>query len=307
MALDWDRDGRDWPHREASFFAEAAGLRWHVQRVGTGPGLLLLHGTGASTHSWRDLMPRLAPHFDVLAVDLPGHAFTQAARSPAQSTLPGIAQALAALLRTRQWTPRVVVGHSAGAAIAARMALDGPVQPALLVGLNGAWLPFGGAAGAGFSAAARLLAAGPWLPRLFAWAARDPARVRRLIEQTGSRIDEAGLALYGRLVSDPAHATAALQMMARWDLVALQRELPRLQPPLSLIVGDRDLAVPPAQSRRMKDWLPATELVTLPGLGHLAHEERPDWVADAVLATARRHGVVAREDDISIVTSTGHS
>ena len=58
--LDWATDGADWPNREASRFVEAAGLRWHVQVMGAGPVLLLLHGTGASTHSWRDVMPKLA-------------------------------------------------------------------------------------------------------------------------------------------------------------------------------------------------------------------------------------------------------
>ena len=47
---DWARDGADWPHRDASRFIVAAGLRWHVQRIGAGPTLLLLHGTGAATH-----------------------------------------------------------------------------------------------------------------------------------------------------------------------------------------------------------------------------------------------------------------
>ena len=51
-------------------------VREHVQRLGRGPSMLLLHGTGASTHSFRDLLPALAEHFDVLAPDLPGHGFT---------------------------------------------------------------------------------------------------------------------------------------------------------------------------------------------------------------------------------------
>ena len=51
-------------------------IRWHVQRMGAGPALLLLHGTGAATHSWRALAPLLAEHFTVVAPDLPGHGFT---------------------------------------------------------------------------------------------------------------------------------------------------------------------------------------------------------------------------------------
>ena len=92
--LVFERDGRDWPNRNASRFVLAAGLQWHVQMMGEGPVILLLHGTGSSTHSWRDLMPHLAKNFEVIAPDLPGHAFTS---MPSRDgfTLPGMARGLA--------------------------------------------------------------------------------------------------------------------------------------------------------------------------------------------------------------------
>ena len=76
--LNWERDGRDWPNRASSRFVDAGGLRWHVQVMGEGPVVLLIHGTGASTHSFRALAPLLAPHFTVVVPDLPGHGFTDA-------------------------------------------------------------------------------------------------------------------------------------------------------------------------------------------------------------------------------------
>ena len=88
----WERDGADWPHRAASRFVWAGGVHWHVQQLGQGPVALLLHGTGASTHSWRDLAPLLAEHSTVVMVDLLGHAFSSMPATP-QMTLPGMAQA----------------------------------------------------------------------------------------------------------------------------------------------------------------------------------------------------------------------
>ena len=143
--LAWSRDGSDWPNRDASRFIDAAGIRWHVQRMGEGPPLLLIHGTGAATHSWRALLPLLAPHFDVIAPDLPGHGFTQ---SPAsyRLSLPGMAADVGRLLDTIGIKPDIGVGHSAGAAILARLCIDGMIAPRLLVSLNGAFMPFGGVA-----------------------------------------------------------------------------------------------------------------------------------------------------------------
>ena len=152
--LVWRRDGADWPNRDASVFVEAAGIRWHVQRMGEGPPLLLIHGTGAATHSWRDVLPLLAEHFSVIAPDLPGHGFTQTPLSYRLS-LPGMSADVGALLRKLEVRPEIAVGHSAGAAILARMCLAGRMSPRLLVALNGAFMPFGGIASHLFSPLAK--------------------------------------------------------------------------------------------------------------------------------------------------------
>ncbi len=302
--LIWERDGAHWPHRHASRFVQADGLRWHVQQFGglsipQLPVALLLHGTGASTHSWRGLAPLLAPHFNVLSLDLPGHAFTgmpSGGPSSAQLSLPGMARAVHALLQTLGVTPALVIGHSAGAAIGVRMCLDGLIAPQLTVGLNGAFLPLGGLAGQIFSPVAKLMASAPFVPKLFSWRATDPTVLQKLIDSTGSTLDATGLALYGKLVSNPGHAAGALGMMANWDLPQLARNLPLLKTPLCLVVGSNDRTIAPQQASRVLAMLPPSAestrsagsmLVTLAGLGHLAHEERPEWVADVVLAQFR--------------------
>ena len=116
--MDWERLRHRWPNAAYSRFVQAEGVRWHVQQAGTqGPRVLLLHGTGASLHTWRDILPGLAQRAQVLAVDLPGHAFSSLAPGDGMS-LPGMARGLAGLLKTLNWQPDAWVGHSAGAAIA---------------------------------------------------------------------------------------------------------------------------------------------------------------------------------------------
>jgi magnesium chelatase accessory protein len=279
--LDFDSDGKDWPNRETSRFVTANGLRFHVQVAGHGPVLLLLHGTGASTHSWRGLLPLLAEHFTVIAPDLPGHGFTG---DPGMNglSITGMARSIRALLNELKLEPVCTVGHSAGAAILIRMALDRQITPQNIISLNGALLPFGGFAGQFFAPVARLFATLPLMTTMFAWRARDPQVIDGILKQTGSKLDAEGIALYRRLAGNGAHINAALGMMANWDLHALQRDITRLRTPLILVAGLRDQMVKPSEAQDVKGRLKTARLVNLPGLGHLAHEENPGLVAELI-------------------------
>lgn len=298
--LSWEREGGDWPHRAASRFLRAGGLRWHVQVMGQGPVALLVHGTGASTHSWRGLMPLLATRFTVVAPDLPGHGFTDVVGT-ARLSLPRMAEALAGLLPALgARRPELAVGHSAGAAVLIRMALEGAITPRALVGLNAALLPFGGAGSWLFSGLARAMVGLPVVPWLFAWrAGADPGAVGRVLAGSGSRLDRRGVELYARLFRSRLHVGSALGMMAHWDLEELVRRLPRLAPPLVLLVGTADRMVAPGASERVRAMVPGARLIRLPGLGHLAHEERPDLVGDTLLTLPELADVAPARPDPS--------
>ena len=286
--LQWRRDGRDWPNRTFSRFVRAGGIDWHVQEMGQGPKLLLLHGTAASTHSFRNLAPLLAPYFTLLIPDLPGHAFTE---TPAEApTLPAMRDLVSDLLAELAFAPDLAAGHSAGAAILVRMALDGCVAPRRIVSLAGALLPFPGVTGQVAPSLARLLFVNPIAPRVFAFFAGDES-VKRLIGNMGSKIDRDGIGFYKRLMGNPVHVAGALGMMARWDLDGLARDLPGLKVPLTLVTAAGDRAVPPDTAARVKALLPSAEVRSLRGVGHLAHEEKPAMIADLLLELARRDGV----------------
>lgn len=290
--LAWSGHGANWPHRERSTCVHAGGLEWHVQEFGdpSHPVALLLHGTGAASHSWRAVAPLLARRWRVVVPDLPGHGFTTTLPS-GQWSLPGVASALAALLRALHATPVLLVGHSAGGAIAARLALDARTPPQV-VGVNAALLPWDGPVSTLFAPLAKLLAATPLVPSLFAWRAGDRRVVERLIGNTGSRLDAEGVAAYARLVRAPGHVAGALSMMANWDLRPLRRDLPRLGKRLLLVTGAHDRTVPPEESRRIAAEVPGARYVEMPGLGHLAHEEAPAEFARIVEGFAGDRGLV---------------
>ena len=82
-----------WPHRAASCRVHAGGLAWHVQifgAVGAHPDVVLLHGAGASAHSWRALAPLLAVDRRVIVPDLPGQGWTQRPPNAGGLSLPGM-------------------------------------------------------------------------------------------------------------------------------------------------------------------------------------------------------------------------
>lgn len=288
---DWEREGADWPHREASRFVDAGGLRWHVQVAGAGPVMLLLHGIGGATHSWRDLLSGLTETFTVVAPDLPGHGFTDIPRLRGLS-LPGMAGLVRALLDALDLEPEIAVGHSAGAAVLARMAIDGKLRPRTIVSLNGALRPYGGEAGPIASSMAKVLFLNPFTPRFFAWTfgGRDAARV---VERSGSSIDDRGLELYARLARRPAHVGAALGMMANWDLAGLGEDMKHLRVPLVLVVASNDRAIPPGDATQIQGLCATARVIELPGLGHLAHEEDPVLVRDLLLSEAAAVGLPA--------------
>jgi magnesium chelatase accessory protein len=172
------------------------------------------------------------------------------------------------------------------------MVLDGLLEPRLVVGINAALLPFGGPLARALHPLARVFSRLPMLHTLAAARARRPGAVERLIAGTGSRLSEEGIAAYRRLLGSEEHVVATLAMMASWDLDGLLADLPRLSAPLCLLVGSRDFAVPPSQAERIRerfrDPLYTVHIRRLPGLGHLAHEERPDRVAEAIRACEMR-------------------
>lgn len=251
--------------------------RWHVQEAGAGDTILLIHGAGGATQSWRGLFPLLTDTHHVVAVDLPGQGFTQNG-ARARCGLDHVATDLWALCRAEGWHPAAIVGHSAGAAVALRMTElpDGPKCP--VIGINAALAKFKGMAGWLFPMLAKALSLSPVTAGLFA-ATTTEASVRNLLKGTGSRIDDAGVALYRRLASDTGHVDGTLAMMSQWRLDGLLSRLPRIAVPVTLIVGLNDAAVPPGTAREAAALVPGARLVELPGLGHLAHEEDPTTIA----------------------------
>jgi len=249
----WPQDADGWPLREHSRLVLHRPHRWHVQEVGTGDTVLLIHGAGGATQSWRHLFPILARTHRVVAVDL---------------------------THQQGWKPKAIIGHSAGVAIALRMAELG-AKPNVIIGINAALGNFKGVAGWLFPAMAKVLAITPFSASLFA-ATTTRGSVRNLLLGTGSQIGSEGEDYYYRLAKDKGHVDATLSMMAQWSLDDLLARLDRINLPVHLITGVNDKAVPPSTSEVAVRKLGNGQLYALDQFGHLAHEENAPEIAKVI-------------------------
>lgn len=118
--MDWETYKTDWPNSASSNFVNAGRHRWHVQIKGTGSCILLLHGTGASVHSWSNLFAYLSQDFEVVAIDLPGHGFTKLGTKQ-RSSLTHMSADIITLCNQEGIKPDYIIGHSAGTAVALEM------------------------------------------------------------------------------------------------------------------------------------------------------------------------------------------
>lgn len=193
-----------------------------------------------------------------------------------------MAAAVAALLDALEARPAVVAGHSAGVPLLLRLALDGAIAPARLVGVCPALVPPPALYDATLAAPLGALVTAPSVARGGAWLARRTGLIASMLASTGSPLTPAQRDRYARLSADPARVHAALAMMARWGLPGLLREAHRVRCPVTLLAGARDRWVPlPALRRAVDRFLPQAALAVAPG-GHLLPEEDPARVVAAI-------------------------
>jgi magnesium chelatase accessory protein len=277
----------NWPYPEKGQFTEVGGVRWHHLRLGSGPLLLLLHGSASSIHSWAGVASLLRSHFTLLIPDLPGHGRS----SPLPSVRGGPdawALALADFLEREGLQPDLVVGHSAGAVLAIRAVSRGWVRPRGILGVNPAlgsretFLPR--AVEAPLVALAQSGASSAMAATLF----RAIPLAEILLRSTGSKVTPAILRAYRRLLSDPGHVRGVLHLMSTWDPGGVGQEAAALGIPVHFLTGARDRWVPTSQIRALSAGLP---LEVVPDRGHLLPEEDPGAVVRGIGTLAGAAGV----------------
>lgn len=274
--------------RPGGRFLEVDGTRTYIEVSGSGDGppVVLLHGFGGSTFSWRLTAPALATAgFRVIAVDLRGFGLSAKAFE-ADHGHPAQARLVAAIIEELGARGATVVGHSMGGSVAAHLALTRADLVERVVLVDASIRESGG-----FSAGPIL-----HLPPVARW---GRIAVRALL--TPDRLAEMLRSAY----RDPAVVTpevadgyAAPLRVRDWDLAllaivrdsagdALPATLASLIQPTLIVWGADDTWISIAEGERLREALPGSEWAVIPDSGHLPFEEQPEAFMDVLLPFLR--------------------
>lgn len=234
----------------------------HYRRAGQGAPLVLVHGYLGGSAQWQAEIARFAPHFDVIAPDLPGYAGSAALPPPAW--IAEFAAAVVALLDELGIGRFILLGHSMGGMIVQELAATHPDRIARLI----------------------LYGTGPLgaMPDRFEPLETSRARIRsdgvaRTIHRIGATWFRHGSASQGfEIVAElgaqatEAAALAGLDAMSHWDG---RGALARLTMPTLVLWGDGDRSYRWPQVEALWQGLPDAVLAVVPGTAHAVHLEKP--------------------------------
>jgi pimeloyl-ACP methyl ester carboxylesterase len=247
-------------------------------RAGHGEPLLLLHGIGSTRDDFSALLPRLAEHFDVLSVDLPGHGDSPAGVWP--PTVAALTDAVEADLDARGLERVHVLGNSLGARIGIELAARHRARSVVALSPSGLGLPAERVHQGVLMATARTLLR--TLRPVLGDLASTPAGRTALLAGMRARPWEASRSEALAMRGGFADATGFWSMLWWAVLQDVPTDLHRVDCPVMLAQGALDV-VGAGQTPRYLALIPGSRFRLLPGAGHAPQSD----AADAILALVR--------------------
>jgi len=282
------RADRDHPKYKYVF---VDGMRLHLLDRGSGPALVLLHGNGAMIQDFlcSGLIDQAVSKYRVLAFDRPG--FGRSTRPlPRERTADQQAKMIVAALEQLGVRSAIVLGHSWGTLVAAAMALRAPHLVKGLILVSGFYFPWqrreltflSGMMSVSASLPLRFTIT-PLLGRLFWPLLRrilfSPAPVPSAFRRFPIEI-----ALRPSQLKSTAAETALLIPITK----ALADLYIHIRQPVTILAGEGDALVGTRHAAALQDELPNSDLVLIPGSGHMAHHTAPELVFAEIQRLAKR-------------------
>jgi pimeloyl-ACP methyl ester carboxylesterase len=251
-------------------------------RTGAGAPLVLLHGIGSSRRAWDPVIPALAAHFDVIAVDLPGFGDSAPLPPEVEPRPSALAAAVAGLLDDLGVTAPHVAGNSLGGWVALELAGLRPVASLALLSPAGLWrgnMPLYDRAS---------LQATRWLAR------HATGLLSRLVNYRLGRTIVLGQTHGRPFRISPGYARMALRAVASatgFDAttratIRPYRSGPPIGAPVTVAFGSRDLLLLRHQSRHLGELPPGTRIESLPRCGHVPMADDPAAVTALINAAS---------------------
>ncbi|MFN8527169.1 MAG: alpha/beta hydrolase [Anaerolineae bacterium] len=275
-----DPDGR---------FITVDGLQTYVREAGdpAGATVILLHGWGGSTFTWRDTIPALAEAgFHVIAFDRPPYGLSQKTGDLPLS-MTEQAAFTAAFMDVLNISSASLVGHSMGGGVIAYFAVLYPERVERLGFADGAVRlengsgEAGGGGSPGFARAVLNFPPARWWARLGMRAFLRPyslADFQKTAYYDPTVVTDEVIAGYGRALEVTGWDEAILEILTRNfgdDVPLTDAQIQAIEMSALIQWGEHDTWVPPALGERLRDLLPNDTYLTYAQSGHLPMEEEP--------------------------------
>ncbi len=260
------------------------GLDLYYEERGTGRPLVLLHGFGANTHTWKHVVPRLAERYKTISLDLKGFGGSP---KPPDDGYSAIDQAdlVARFIIGKGLTDVTLIGHSFGGAVALITALNLQAQrqaPHSLILIDTIAyeqaLPF-------FITLLRL----PLLGRLFLDVIPEEAQVAFMlgvVYHDKTKITEDTIAAYAKPLKEEGAKTALIKtakLIIPPHIEDIVSAYTTIRSPTLIIWGQHDKIVPIDLGSRLTNQLPTAKFIPPLPSGHAPHEEVPLLVIPEIL------------------------
>lgn len=265
-----------------SQFIEVNDIQVHYKQTGSGePVFILLHGFGASTYSWREVMEPLAQYGTVIAYDRPGFGLTERPlewQGDNPYTLESNIELLRSFMEAKDIEQAIIAGSSAGGTVATAFTIAYPERVQALIEVDAAV----------YQTVSR--------SRILYWLLRTPQVNRlaplflRFFLNNASADRFLSSAWYDpRVIEENPEILAGYTkpfMAENWDQALWEHtlaaeppnfidQLGEIQVPTLVVGGEFSEIVPIELSRRLAQELPNARLIVIPNCGHLPHEECP--------------------------------
>jgi pimeloyl-ACP methyl ester carboxylesterase len=255
--------------------------RIYVEEMGDGEPVLLVHGLGGSTYSWRKIQPELASRYRTAAVDLLGFGYSERPRDRHSYGRVEQVELLAEVVNALGWRSAHVVGHSYGGGLVMTLAYRYPQRVRSLI-LIASTAP-------DYAEQRRHLLGRRWFASIFLRGfALRPGFVRRTLERSffdDATIDEPLVTEYLRRLRIEGVTNAYVGLTAprsppgpEWQV-----ELEEIRQPSLVLWGENDSLIDIEGARRESARIPRSHFVAIPECGHIPIEEKPEVVLREIL------------------------